>query len=90
MGRQEHAHGIDQDHVRVRGTRRARVTRVARFRYRELLGRSAMRGCQPGTVALQRAMTSAGSRLVINFFGLVDTGRRRADHRPLQDVRDQT
>jgi len=47
---------------------------VKSLRYRALLRRSAMRVCQPGPVAFQRAMTSAGSRNEINLRGLDETG----------------
>jgi hypothetical protein len=43
--------------------------------YRTMLSRSAIRVCQPGPVDFQRAMTSAGNRIVINWRGFVDIGR---------------
>ena len=43
--------------------------------HRARLRRSAIRVCQPTPVERQRAITSAGSRMVINCLGLVDTGR---------------
>jgi hypothetical protein len=46
-----------------------------RFRYRALLRRSAMRVCQPGPVAFQRAITSAGSRREMSFLGFRERGR---------------
>jgi len=43
--------------------------------YRILLSRSAMRVCQPGPVALQRWMTSAGRRREMSCLGLDERGR---------------
>src|SRR4029077_8813932 len=48
---------------------------IVRSRYRVLVRRSAMRVCQPGPVAFQRAMTSAGSRSEMSFLGLSERGR---------------
>jgi hypothetical protein len=46
-------------------------------RYRDLPRRSAIRVCQPGPVAFQRSITSAGNRNVRSFRGLAATGRPR-------------
>ena len=43
--------------------------------YRALPRRSAIRVCQPGPVALQRSMTSTGSRMEISLRGLAKRGR---------------
>lgn len=61
--------------LRVKRFQSVAPYRRCMFRHRDLLSRSAIRVCQPGPVALQRAMTSTGSRMVINFLGLADTGR---------------
>src|SRR5215467_11591689 len=43
--------------------------------YFTLLRRSAIRVCQPGPVAFQRAMTFAGRRREMSFLGLSERGR---------------
>jgi hypothetical protein len=43
--------------------------------HRTRLSRSAIRVCQPAPVERHRAMTSAGSRMVISCLGLADMGR---------------
>ena len=43
--------------------------------YRALPRRSAIRLCQPGPLALQRSMTSTGSRMEMSLRGLADRGR---------------
>jgi hypothetical protein len=50
---------------------------IVRFSYRDLERRSAMRVCQPGPLAFQRSMTSAGNRSVNNLRGFGVTGRPR-------------
>jgi len=44
-------------------------------RYLTRLSRSAIRVCQPAPVERQRAMTSAGRRMVISCLGFFETGR---------------
>jgi len=47
---------------------------LSRFLHRTLLSRSAIRVCQPGPVAFQSSITSAGKRREINLRGFGESG----------------
>ena len=54
--------------------RRERLDRRVGFLHRTLLSRSAIRVCQPGPVAFQSSITSAGNRREINLRGFGESG----------------